>query len=247
MLLYGAIISATDPVAVVALLKELGVSKDISTLIEGESLLNDGTALVLFLVLDQYASGIEKPILDAIGQFFYMSFLGPLVGLIFGLILIKILSRIHNKPILEANLTVCFPYLTFYLCELEMIHVSGILALVAMGLVMTNRGRDQISVESQEAMHEIWSYITFCAETSIFLLTGVILGSGFVEDGISWLMLGQLIGLYVFLHIIRFVGLVVFLPCMKLTGYPINIKHSVLLAFSGLRGAVGLSLALQVR
>lgn len=67
MLLYGAIISATDPVAVVALLKELGVSKDISTLIEGESLFNDGTALVLFLVLVEYASGIEKPILEAIG------------------------------------------------------------------------------------------------------------------------------------------------------------------------------------
>ena len=94
--LFGAIISATDPVAVVSLLKELGVSKRIGTLIEGESLLNDGTALVLFLVLIKMVEGEDLTALDMIGQFCKMSLLGPLLGLAFGFIMAFILSRIHN-------------------------------------------------------------------------------------------------------------------------------------------------------
>ena len=94
--LFGAIISATDPVAVVSLLKELGVTKRISTLIEGESLLNDGTALVLFLVLVEIVKGEDKSAWDIIGQFCKMSFLGPLLGLAFGMVMAFALSRIHN-------------------------------------------------------------------------------------------------------------------------------------------------------
>ena len=80
-----------------------------------------------------------------------MSLLGPLLGLAFGFVMAFILSRIHNEPILEANLTVCLPYILFYTAEHHSVHVSGILALVAMGLYMTNRGRMGISTESKEA------------------------------------------------------------------------------------------------
>ena len=179
-LLFGAIISATDPVAVVSLLKELGVSKRISTLIEGESLLNDGTALVLFLVLIKFVTGDDMTATEVISQFCKMSLLGPLLGLAFGIVMAFCLNRIHNQPIMEANLTVCFPYICFYVSEHHSVHVSGILALVAMGLYMTNRGRTGISCESEEAIHAIWSYIGFAAETLIFLLTGIILGGEYV-------------------------------------------------------------------
>ena len=94
--LFGAIISATDPVAVVSLLKELGVSKRISTMIEGESLLNDGTALVMFLILITFVEGESPTVGEMIGQFCKMSLLGPLLGLIFGMIMAFMLSRIHN-------------------------------------------------------------------------------------------------------------------------------------------------------
>lgn len=180
--LFGAIISATDPVAVVALLKELGVSKRISTLIEGESLLNDGTALVTFLVLLDLAEGKDSSAIEIVGKFCKMSLLGPLLGLVFGIGMAYILSRIHNKPILEANLTVCMPYILFYIAEHHSVHVSGILALVSMGLYMTNRGRTRISTESEETIHSIWSYIGFVAETLIFLLTGVVLGGEFIAS-----------------------------------------------------------------
>ena len=94
--LFGAIISATDPVAVVSLLRELGVSKEISTLIEGESLLNDGTALVLFLVLIKFVEGDAQSAGEVIWQFSKMSLLGPLMGLGFGMVMAFILRRIHN-------------------------------------------------------------------------------------------------------------------------------------------------------
>ena len=168
--LFGAINSATDPVAVVSLLKELGVTVRISTLIEGESLLNDGTALVLFIVLQDLAQGDDKTAGEIAGMFCQMSIGGPLLGIAFGYLMSFTLSRIHNEPILESNLTVCMPYVLFYIAELHDVHVSGILALVAMGLYMTNRGRTRISVESEEAIHAIWHYIGFVAETLIFLI-----------------------------------------------------------------------------
>lgn len=95
-LLFGAINSATDPVAVVALLKELGVSKRLSTLIEGESLLNDGTALVLFIALQYIEEGKDMSAGKLLGLFGQMSLGGPLLGLAFGMLMSFLLSRIHN-------------------------------------------------------------------------------------------------------------------------------------------------------
>lgn len=95
-LLFGAINSATDPVAVVSLLKELGVSKRLSTLIEGESLLNDGTALVLFIALQYIEEGKDMSAMQMIGLFGQMSIGGPLLGLAFGMLMSFLLSHIHN-------------------------------------------------------------------------------------------------------------------------------------------------------
>ena len=245
--LFGAINSATDPVAVVALLKQLGVTKRISTLIEGESLLNDGTALVLFLVLLEFVEGKEMSAGEVIGQFCKMSLAGPLLGLAFGIFMSWILSRIHNQPIMEANVTVCMPYILFYTAEHHSVHVSGILALVAMGLYMNNIGCMGISTESASAIEHIWEYIAFVAETLIFMLTGIVLGSEFVTDAFEPIWVLQLFALYVFLHIIRFIGLCLLLPLMRETGYSFNMKQVFLLTYSGLRGAVGLCLALIVK
>jgi len=90
-LLYGSIISATDPVAVVALLKELGASRRLATLIEGESLLNDGTAMVVFLVIFDIVEGNDVTFGDIVLKFVRLSFGGPLLGILGGIVLSFIL------------------------------------------------------------------------------------------------------------------------------------------------------------
>ena len=182
--MFGAIVSATDPVAVVALLKELGVAKEISTLIEGESLMNDGTAMVVFLVLLEFVesetTGLPPPgAWDIVKKFIWMSVFAPIVGIIVAYIMTKWLKRIHNNPVLEGNLTVCVPYILFYFCEFY--QMSGILGLVSCGLYMTKEGKIKVSHEADHSVHAVWSYIGFVAETIIFGMTGLILGNIVIE------------------------------------------------------------------
>jgi NhaP-type Na+/H+ or K+/H+ antiporter len=112
--MFGSLISATDPVAVVSLLKELGASRTLSTLIEGESLFNDGTAYVMFAVTLDLVKGEEFEIGNIVGEFFRLSFGGPALGIIFGIVISFWLKRIINKPLLETNLTIFGAYLVFY-------------------------------------------------------------------------------------------------------------------------------------
>ena len=136
-LLYGAIISATDPVAVVALLKELGAPKQLSTLIEGESLLNDGTAMVAFYILLDIVTGESPSYSDMFLKFFRLSGGGTLLGIITGIITTFFIHLIHNNFVLEINLTIVSCYIMFYIAEFTFVAVSGILALVALGLFMS--------------------------------------------------------------------------------------------------------------
>lgn len=175
-LLYGAIISATDPVAVVCLLKELGASRRLATLIEGESLLNDGTAMVVFLVILDIVEGKEITPMDVVIKFCRLSLGGPLLGIVGGIILSFILKRIHNNGVLEVNSTIVVSYLIFFIAESTPVHVSGILAIVSLGLYMTNTGKTRISAESEHSVHHVWGYIGFMAETVIFILSGIIMG-----------------------------------------------------------------------
>ena len=89
-----------------------------------------------------------------------------------------------NQPILEINITLFGAYLLFYAAE-SILKVSGILAMVALGLYMTKTGKTKISSVSEHAVHHVWSFVGFCAETMIFLLTGNIIAiQVFKEDTI---------------------------------------------------------------
>jgi len=245
-ILFGSIVSATDPVAVVALLKELGASKRLSTLIEGESLLNDGTAMVVFLVVLEVVEGQkELEWLGVIGKFVRLAGGGALLGILAGIILTYWLHRIHNQPVLEANATVVTAYMLFFICEYHTVHVSGIIAIVTLGLFMSHNGKSRISTESEEAIHAVWSYIGFCAETAIFVLAGLWLAQ-IVLASFTWYDLGKSFALYFCLTLTRYLALMAFFPCMRRSGYKIDAKSIVLLAYSGLRGAVCLCLALLV-
>ena len=258
-LLYGSIISATDPVAVVSLLKELGASKQLSTLIEGESLLNDGTAMVVFFVMLDIVEGKQSTPGQVAMKFIRLSGGGPLFGIFVGFIVSILLSKIFNNFALEVNTTIVACYIMFYFAEFTNLGFSGILALVALGLFMTYSGKTKISTESQHALHHIWGYVGFVAETLIFMLSGIIIGDRFIgtahfdpdnnqhdKDHIGWKDVYCVFFAYVILHFIRFFCIMLFWPFLRKMGYGMTFTQVVLCAYSGLRGAVGMSLALMV-
>ena len=178
-MLLGAIASATDPVAVVALLRDLGCSPRVSTLIESESLLNDGTAIVLFKVLynivvltDPALKGPTDPG-SIVGLFLWNAIGGPVLGLIVGWVFVRWIGLVFNDPLIEIPLTISAAYFTFWLAECKAVSVSGVLAVMMLGIYM-NYSRTAISPEVEHIAHWIWKVMEYLANTMIFLLVGAV-------------------------------------------------------------------------
>jgi len=137
--------------------------------------------------------------------------------------------------------------LVFYVAESTDLAVSGILALVALGLYMTGKGKTRISAESEHAIHHVWGYLGFVAETLIFILSGVIMGQRAVDNPLIGAKdYAKLFVTYICLHFIRFFCILLFWPCLNKMGYGMSFSQVILCSYAGLRGAVGLSLALMV-
>ncbi|KAK7486667.1 hypothetical protein BaRGS_00022068, partial [Batillaria attramentaria] len=243
-LLFGAIVSATDPVAVVALLKEIGASQHLSLLIEGESLLNDGTAMVAFYAVYQIMTsttitgvfGIVKLLVRfAVG--------GPLFGYFVAYVSLFWLSRTFNDPLSEIAVTILAAYLTFFAAE-TMLGVSGVLALCVLGIVLSNN-RTSISPEVEEFLHSFWEALSYLANTLIFFLVGMTI----VQSVINSLKLYDFVYLaliYVSVNAIRGIVIVAFSPIMRRIAYGLPWQYTIVATWSGLRGAVGLAMALIV-
>ncbi len=147
-LLLGAIVSATDPVAVVAIFKDLGAPKRLAILVEGESLFNDATAIVMFtILLGMLVGGAEADLLKGAGSFIKVFFGGVVVGFLFARAVCWIIGKLRGVPMVEITLTVCLSYLAFLLAE-HYLHVSGVMAVVTAALVVGSYGRTQFSPET---------------------------------------------------------------------------------------------------
>lgn len=240
-LLFGAVVSATDPVAVVSLLKELGASKKLGTLIEGESLLNDGTAIVLFMVFLAALTG-EGAGDSAVFKFFKVALGGIGIGLFFGWVAIAWVKKVFNDAMIEITVIIAAAYLTFYVAE-HFFHVSGVLGVVTMGLLMASVGKTRISPEVEHFLHEFWELAAFIANTLIFLIVGVVIAD---QAKITLNNVVLLILIYVGVHLARAVVILVLYPFMRKAGYGLSVKNSYVLWWGALRGAIALALALIV-
>ena len=240
-LMFGALISATDPVAVVALLKELGTSKRFSTLVDAESMLNDGTGIVLFMLFfGAYttAGASSSPVAD----FMVVVFGGILTGLIAALLCIWVVTQIHKDELLQNSIIILSTYLTFFLAQ-SYFEVSGVIALVTFGLTIAHIGRPKLKPKVNHFMAEFWELAAYIANTLIFIIVGVIIA---LKSDATWWNFVILFALYIGVNIIRAIIVFLFLPIMRKSGYGLSIRESVILSWGGLRGALGLSLALMV-
>ena len=240
-LLFGVIISATDPVAVVSILKEVGASKKLATLIEGESLLNDGTAIVIFMVLLAGITGSAESN-NAIVEFIRVALGGVAVGVAIGWIVVTWLKKVFNDALFEITVVVGAAYLAFFVAE-HFFHISGVLALVSFGIMMAGIGRTRISPQVAHFLHEFWELAAFIANTLIFLIVGLVIALRVSYTARDFLIL---ILIYIAILIVRAFVLAIFYPLMKRIGYGLSAKDGVIAWWGGLRGAIGLALALIV-
>lgn len=175
-LLFGSLISATDPVAVIALFKELGVPKRLGILIEGESLFNDATAIATFnIILAVMASG-QGFGLSSLQQgsiAFLISFLGGVaVGGLVGFLMELPITLSKDNPLVLATFTTIVAYGTFLIAE-EVVHVSGVIGVVSAGIVLGWYKTNNLKPVARQFLNEFWEYLAFLANSLIFLLVGL--------------------------------------------------------------------------
>lgn len=242
-MVFGALIAATDPVAVVALFRQLGVPKRLQVLMEGESLFNDGTAIVLFNIMlaiaglaSQDSSLSPSSGLDAwTAEFLKVAGGGLAIGIVLGVFASQIIGRIDD-PLVETTLTTVLAYGAFLIGE-HGLHVSGVLAVVAAGIVNGNTGPRGMSPTTRVVVFNFWEYAAFLANSLIFLLIGLTIDiadllNNLPAIGIAILavLLARALGIY---------GLSIF-------NREIKIRWKHVLYWGGLRGAIALALALTI-
>lgn len=169
-LLFGSLIAATDPVAVVSLFRSLGVPKRLQLLIEGESLFNDGTAIVVFnlMVIVSVTGYFNLP--ASILNFVLISGGGLIVGFVLGLLISLAISMINN-PLIETTITSVLAFGSYIVAK--QFHVSGVLSAVAAGIVSGNLGPSRMSPTTRILAFNFWEYAAFLANSIIFLLIGL--------------------------------------------------------------------------
>ena len=253
-LMTGAILSATDPVAVVALLKELGASKRLGHVIEGESLVNDGTAIVVFVLCRSIAAGEERTAADVTAFFVYVPSVSVVVGSLFALASIFWLTRVTGDALVEISITLFGCFLCFLTAEYEA-KSSGVLSVVVLGLMLGALGRTHFTGAVELSLHHFWETLTFVANTALFILTGVIIadgigrsttGSTIMDSRTTWQDFGYAGLVYVYVLISRGVVVAVLLPLLRCFGYGMSLPDAAVIWWGGLRGAVSLALALTV-
>lgn len=245
-LMLGAICSATDPVAVVAIFKEVGAPKRLAILVEGESLFNDATAIVLFTLLAAILTEGSAPTFAAGVLDFLRVFLGGIaVGLMLGRAFVAVLARLGGEALAERSLTVALAYLAFLLGE-HYLHVSGVMAVVTAALVVSARGPSVLSPEHWHGLHETWEQLGFWANSLIFLLVGLAV-PGLLANftGEQGLWLAVLVATALGGRVLIIFGLLPLLGKLRLAQQVSTAFKSVMF-WGGLRGAVSLALALIV-
>lgn len=170
-LVFGAIISATDPIAVVAIFKSLGVPKRLSVLLESESLLNDGTAIVFFTLSMALVTGKVVTARGLAVDFIQIVGVGALIGAGVGLAVSQVIKQVDD-PMIEITLTTIAAYGSFLVAE--HFGYSGVIATVAAGMLCGNYGaRVGMSPSTRIAVETFWAYVAFALNSIVFLLIGL--------------------------------------------------------------------------
>lgn len=213
-----------------------------------ESLLNDGTAYVVFAIFKELASGIKLTGGEMATTFIQLSVGGPLWGLAMGIAVSHVmrLRAAVGDALTEISVLLCGVYTTFFLAE-HYLHVSGVLAVVVFGVFLGKERESIVGHGVSHRNHEFWEMIGFLANALIFAVSGLIIFGLVLTTDIGIASIGALVIMYVALHLIRGIMVETLRQAgLKRAGYGIDGKEALVMVYSGLRGAVGLALAMEV-
>jgi len=245
-LLVGAIIATTDPIAVINVFKEVGAPRRLVSLVEGESLLNDAAAIAITSSLLAIVVGLAAPSLDTVIADFGLALAGgALFGIVAGRLAGFFLARLDEAGPAEITLSVATAYLTYAIAEI-FLGFSGVVAVVAAGIVFGSQGRAHLSRNGWTALSAIWTQLSFWASSLIFVLAAMLAPRTLAAADIA--DLGLLILLVLAALFARALMLYGALPLLEITGLAARVQPSYkhVMLWGGLRGAITLALALAV-
>jgi CPA1 family monovalent cation:H+ antiporter len=240
----GAIVSATDPVAVVAIFRRLGSPARLTTLVESESLFNDGTGIVAFSIA---LTAVSQPVgpVEAITTFVVTVVASAAIGLVAGFLVSAVISRVDDH-LVELTLSVVLAYGTYLIAD--RFHESGIIATVVAGVVLGSYGRPTgMKPRTVEALDTVWEFVAFILNTLVFLLIGAATS---IHDltgaaaAIGWAVVAVLVGRAVVVY--GLLGIPARLAHRTAGTDPLPTPWLHVMFWAGLRGAVAAALALSL-
>jgi monovalent cation:H+ antiporter, CPA1 family len=245
-LLLGSIVATTDPAAVIAIFRDVGAPRRLSWLVEGEALLNDAAAIALFiLLLGLIQAGRHPSIIVGLGEFTLLFAGGGLLGYLAGRLLLWSMRYVSGDRLAEASLTLAFAYLAFIVGE-RFFHVSGVVAVLTAGLMLSALGPSRIAPENWSFLSELWEQVAFWARSLILVLACIFVPRMLADIGPRDLFLLAILIVAAFGA--RALALFVLLPPLERFGLTqhIELNYKLAIMWGGLRGALTLVLALAV-
>ena len=238
--IFGALISPTDPIAVIGILKEAGIDESTELKIEGESMFNDGIGVVVFTSLVLIASGDTENIGAEIGHLFLVEAAGGIVlGILLGWLASYFVKSIQENGQLATILSIAFVIGGYAIAS--KLGTSGPLAMVVAGLFLGNTiSKPDFNKPTKKVMNEIWEVLDESLNTVLFVLIGLSLH--LITADTKQITLGLIIIVVALLA--RFISIVI--PFSLLRTKENKMKTSLLLTWGGLRGGISIALALSI-
>jgi CPA1 family monovalent cation:H+ antiporter len=251
--LLGGIISPPDAISATTIMRQVKVPKAMVSIIEGESLLNDASSLIVFrfalmaVLTGQFHFG------EAIGSFFLVIIMGTLIGLAFGLLFYTITRWLPTTPSIEIILTLVAPYCMYYFAE--HFHFSGVLAVVSGGLFLSSKRQKMFTYRSRIEGVNVWANLTFVLNGLVFLLIGLQLPS--ITSQLGDISLASAIGYglaisgaLIITRILCTLGASVFTRFMSnfitVADSSPGWRNPFIIGWAGMRGVVSLAAALSI-